>query len=202
MLPDINLLPKYEKQNSVTYILFIIGLVIVILLFGVLLYIYFSSKSSLEDTEQNLTQLNQEKTILEERLNNANSDDDTGTLESAVEYAELHIIPTSNFIDELFEILPENGYLSNYNYGYQSVDIETQFETMSDAAAYVAELNRSESVRNIVVNEISTFELSATGETEEEINEEELFETIPRYNVSYSIDVNQEYLKREELKNE
>ena len=201
MLPDINLLPKYERQSSIAYILFLVGLVISIVLFIVLIYFYFSTKNSLEDTEQQVNQLTQEKTILEERLAQATTDDGADTLENAVAYAEHHIVPTSTFIDELFTLLPENSYISNYNYNYQTVDIETQFETMHDAAAYVEQLNESNFVRNVVVNQMNTVEL-ATEQQEEEVNDERLFETIPRYNVSYSIDVNQNYLKEEGNKDE
>ena len=194
MLPDINLLPDYERQSSLLYVLFWIGLVICFILFGVLGYFYFTEKSSLEDMEKQLQQVNDEKMILEEKLASSNSEDETGTLENAVLYAENHLIPTSKFIDELLTLLPENGYLSNYYYNYQSVDIETQLETMSDAAAYVVALEQSDYVKDIKVNNMDIFEL---GNEENSVEGEEVFDMIPRYNVSYSINVDQLYMKEE-----
>ncbi|MFD1851898.1 hypothetical protein [Oceanobacillus bengalensis] len=193
MLPDINLLPKYERESSLLYILFIIGTFICLSLFAVVVYFYFTTKGTLEDTETQVEQLNQEKTLLEVRLNTETTVEETATLEDAVTYAEHHIVPTSHFIDELLLLLPTNGYLSNYTFNYQSVNVETQFEQMGDAALYVAELNESEYVRDVQVNQISTFELSY-GQPAEEVDIEEMYDIIPRYNVSYSIIVDQAYL--------
>lgn len=51
MLPDINLLPEYERENSLLYILFWIGLIISFILFGVLGYFYFTEKNSMKETD-------------------------------------------------------------------------------------------------------------------------------------------------------
>lgn len=194
MLPDINLLPEYERENSLLYILFWIGLIISFILFGVLGYFYFTEKNSMKETDSLLQELYDEKSQLEEQLAALTTEEETDSIVNAATFIENHLIPTSAFIDELITMLPENGYLSNYNYTYQSVDIETQFETMGEAADYVSALLASNYVKDAMINEIYTFELSSE-ENEAEENEEEMFNVIPRYNVSYTIDVDQSFMR-------
>lgn len=194
MLPDINLLPEYERENSLLYILFWIGLIISFILFGVLGYFYFTEKNSMKETDSLLQELYDEKSQLEEQLAALTTEEETDSIVNAATFIENHLIPTSDFIDELITMLPENGYLSNYNYTYQSVDIETQFETMGEAADYVSALLASNYVKDAMINEIYTFELSSE-ENEAEENEEEMFNVIPRYNVSYTIDVDQSFMR-------
>lgn len=194
MLPDINLLPEYERENSLLYILFWIGLIISFILFGVLGYFYFTEKNSMKETDSLLQELYDEKSQLEEQLAALTTEEETDSIVNAATFIENHLIPTSDFIDELITLLPENGYLSNYNYTYQSVDIETQFETMGEAADYVSALLASNYVKDAMINEIYTFELSSE-ENEAGENEEEMFNVIPRYNVSYTIDVDQSFMR-------
>lgn len=194
MLPDINLLPEYERENSLLYILFWIGLIISFILFGVLGYFYFTEKNSMKETDSLLQELYDEKSQLEEQLAALTTEEETDSIVNAATFIENHLIPTSAFIDELITMLPENGYLSNYNYTYQSVDIETQFETMGEAADYVSALLASNYVKDAMINEIYTFELSSE-ENEAGENEEEMFNVIPRYNVSYTIDVDQSFMR-------
>lgn len=201
MLPDINLLPEYERENSLLYILFWIGLIISFILFGVLGYFYFTEKNSMKETDSLLQELYDEKSQLEEQLAALTTEEETDSIVNAATFIENHLIPTSAFIDELITLLPENGYLSNYNYTYQSVDIETQFETMGEAADYVSALLASNYVKDAMINEIYTFELSSE-ENEAGENEEEMFNVIPRYNVSYTIDVDQSFMREAGGRNE
>ncbi|GGA82077.1 PilN domain-containing protein [Ornithinibacillus halotolerans] len=185
MLPEINLLPKIERQSSVQYIVFLVGLILFIVLSSALIYFYLHTKNNLEEVNQNISQLEQEKTLLETRLANLDNNDDTNAYKNAARFVEYQIIPTSSFIDELLVLLPETGYLSNYTYSYQGVQLETQFENMTEIAAYVEELNGSELIDDVQVNQINTFELENSSE-----DEEDMYSVIPRYTVSLSIKVN------------
>jgi len=192
MLPDINLLPKYDRQNSLTYILFLIGLFLgLIVLIGLIVY-YFYIRGSLEDTSQRLSQVQQEKQLFEEQFTKLELEE-TDTFQTVYTYIDQQIVPTSYLIDELINRLPDSSYLSRFNYNYQTVDIETQFETMSDTATYVEELIRSEYVHGVKVDQVNTFELDPIETTEEE--SDDIYDTVPRYHVSYSLEVNHAYLK-------
>lgn len=196
MLPDINLLPKYERQNSLGYILFMIGMIVCLLLLVGLIILYFYTRGTLEETNNHLTEAEQEQAILEERLASLEQDDQSEAFDTAVTYIEQQIVPTSYLINELIVILPDQSYLSSYDYTKELVTIEAQFETMSDTAAYVEALNKSEVITSVQVDQIDTFELEST-ETEEEQEEDstEIYQTIPRYDVSYTLEVNHRYLR-------
>lgn len=185
MLPEINLLPKYERQSSLAYSLFIAGIIIFILLFVAIIYFYIVFKGSFHKTEQQLQQLEQQKALLEESLAAYQLDDKKRLLEQAVSYAEQLTMPTSQLIDELRTMLPPNGQLTTFRYNEQNVEIETVFHSMTDAADYVYELNESGFVKDVTIQQ-----MSHSGEE------------VVNYTVLYSIVVNPEKLTEEEISNE
>src|SRR5690606_17727101 len=168
-------------------------LILCFLLIVLLIFFYINTKNSLADAEQNLENLNHEKTQLEQEIATINTEGQNESIEEVVTFTEKHIVPTSYLIDEMMDVLPTNGYLSNFNYNYETVNIETQFEEMSDAATYIVELNKSEYVKDIVVNQMNTFEQGLS--EVEEGSEDDYYHAIPRYNVSYSIDIHQTNLR-------
>lgn len=204
MLPDINLLPKYKKERSLLYILFIIGLILAFLLTGFLIYQYITIKDELKHVTAQNTELVQKKEALE--LATATQEpNEAESMEEAVAYAEKYVVPTSKLIDQLMTFLPTTGYLSKYDYQQGNVAIESHFETMTDASTYMAQLDASDFIKNAKVNRIETFELEApASETENEENAIEMspFELLPRYQVTYSFEVNSVQLKRENKENE
>ncbi|MEN2467097.1 PilN domain-containing protein [Ornithinibacillus sp. JPR2-1] len=196
MLPEVDLLPKIERQNSALYLLFVSGLLLFLLLLLVFIYSFFTTKHALGEIEQNLAEVNEEKTMLLEQVTSLKESNDKDTYGQAMAYAEHQIIPTSRFIDELIALLPESGYLSSYTYNYQSVTIETQLETMSDVAAYFSELNASPFITDVKVNQMNTFDITSYQDRTD------MYELIPRYTVNYTIDVDQRYMKEEVEGNE
>ncbi|MBS3682030.1 PilN domain-containing protein [Ornithinibacillus massiliensis] len=196
MLPEVDLLPKIERQNSAVYILFVSGLLLFLLLLLVFIYSFFTTKHALGEVEQNLAEVNEEKTVLLERITSLKESNDKDTYGQVMAYTEHQIIPTSRFIDEIIALLPESGYLSSYTYNYQSVTIETQLETMSDVAAYFSELNASPFITDVKVNQMNTFDINSNQDRTD------MYEVIPRYTVNYTIDVDQRYMKEEVEGNE
>lgn len=199
MLPEVNLLPKYERSESVLYTVFIIGLVICILLFAMLGYLYFTKKGDLGASQERVTSLEEEKTLIETKIN-AQNVDEKSFLDQAIAYVERYEAPTSILVDEFITLLPEHGYLSTYSYDYESVTIETQFETITDASTYIDDLTNSAYLNGVVIDQLETFTLEQ--ETEEEVQIEERYEIIPRYQVSYSMQVNHNSLAGEEENDE
>lgn len=197
MLPDINLLPKYERRSSLLYYLFICGIIVWILLLSFIIYQFINEKSQLKEVEIEKTELTAIKESLERRLLQLESSG-VGGLEEMIGHVEKHTIPTSPFIDRLMTLLPEQGNLVEYSYTEGAVEIDTQFETMSDASEYVAALNASDHIRDIKIDKVETFELGAPQETEAQEDENgETYTVIPRYHITYSIDVNRTNLMKE-----
>ncbi len=193
MLPEINLLPKREKEGRTSYYIFLISAIICLLLYGLFAYFYFKTSSDLKLAEQQYEQLEMEKTALETKLDQSSvEEDDVG---ESIRYVEHFIIPTSHFIEELLDLLPKHAYLSEYKFNFETAELQTQFETLNDVSLYTEELVKSNFIKEVAIEEIETI-------STEELNDEEdqgvySFETIPRYDVSYSLVLDLQAIKKE-----
>ena len=196
MLPEVNLLPKYERTESVLYNVFIVGVILLILLAGILSYFYFTTKSELSKVEERVESLSHEKELLEASIAGMQKVETTN-FEDIVAYVDSFATPTSILVDELIALLPEHGYLSALTYDFNSVQIETQFETLPDSSTYVADLLESVYLKDVEVDQISTFSLD--GESEDMLADNDV---IPRYHVDYSLEIDHESFAGEEEENE
>lgn len=207
MLPEINLLPKYERERSLLYILFLIGLISAILFTGFLAYQYITVQTGLKAANAHNKELSERKEILQVQVTNQEPNEKE-TMEEAVAYAEKYVVPTTKLIDQLITFLPATGYMSQYNFKDGDVVIESHFETMTDASSYMAKLDTSDFIKKAKVIRLETFELEqpeVNSETENETgNPDELnqFEVLPRYQVTYSFEINSAQLKKETEENE
>lgn len=199
MLPEVNLLPKYERSESVLFHIFIAGLLLCTLLFAVLGYFYFTAKSDLNETEESVSNLTQEKNLLEANINSLNPEQTT-SFDQALTFVESYQTPTSLLVNEFIKLLPDQGYLSELTYDYDAVTVETQFETMTDASVYIRDLVDSAYLNHVEIDYMETFTLEE--ETEETEQLEDMYEAIPRYLVSYSVQLNHPSLAGEEENNE
>lgn len=192
MLPEVNLLPEREQQGEKSYSVFLIGLIICLILYGVFAYYYFKTSANLKLAEQRFDQLEMERTALETKKNQS-IDKDINDVEDSIQFAEYYVIPTSHFIDELLELLPEHAYLTEYEYHFQTVKLQTQFETLIDASSYTDKLVQSDFISDAMIDEIDTIPIPI-----EELEDEEVysFASIPRYDVSFSLVLDLEQLKQ------
>lgn len=187
MQPDINLLPKYERQSSLFSIIFIGVFVIWLLFTSVVIYQYVHTKSSLKQINTQVAELTEKKTSLEQQLA-AMQSVEHGSLATAVEYAEDVTFPTSRLIDNLINSLPEHSYFSDYDYNEGAIKIQSQFETMDVAADYVAKLVASDYINDVKVERVEAFEIDGN---------ELSFTTVPRYDVTQQLQANIAKLKEE-----
>ena len=188
MQPDINLLPKYERQRSILSIIFISGFVIWLLVASLLTYQYVHTKSALKQINAQVEELTEKKANLE-REAAAMQSFEQASLASAVEYAESVTFPTSRLIDNLIELLPEHSYFSNYDYNEGEVKIQSQFETMDVAAEYVAKLVASDYINEVKVEKVESFDIEGSDQIR--------FNTLPRYDVTQLLQANIQKLKEE-----
>lgn len=200
MIPDINLLPKYNRQDSVAYIVFSIGFILAFLvLIGLIVY-YFYLRGALEDTSDRLAQVQQERDVLAARVAELEQDNSDSFLD-VYTYIDQQVTPTSFLIDELVNTLPVHSYLYQFDYADQTAEVDIQFETMSDTAAYVEELIKSDFIKNATVDEMNSHELEFSDESEEQ-DPDDFYHTIPRYQVRYTVEVDHAYLKEAGNSNE
>lgn len=190
-LPDINLLPKYERQSPGTFYVFITMIIIILLSFILLGFFYFTTKNKLQTKEAEYEELSLEVEELQAQV----QQHETGgtSLEQAVAFVENYNFPTSNFITELNDLLPEHSYLSEYEYGNQVTEVFAHFEKFDTVANYTTELTTSDYILDTKVDKVESFGLK------EEVPEENIvnFNVIPRYEAEFTLDINKQKLKGE-----
>lgn len=157
-LQDINLLPTFKKPRESTPYFIIISMLVVLGLFIFLGVHYFLTKSKLQTAEKNYEILQEEIDRLQAEIDEKHQDEAEGpNLAKAVNFAEGHYVPTSIFIEELFDLLPDNSYFNEYTYGTHEADIEVHVETLDTVAEYTAKLNSSPYITDTKLNNVETF---------------------------------------------
>lgn len=191
MVPDINLLPQLEKRTTSPKLFYSLVIVIVGLIVAYLLFLFFTSKSELSRLtaeEQALTtQLDQ----LQQELD-ARQSVDQGSLEESVTFIQGVSYPVTPLIDETKTLLPTHSYLRSYVFGENIVNIEVDFETMTDISKYVERLLMSSYFTDAQINTVSNFEIEL-GE-QRALTPQQKFKEVPRYSVSITATIDFMYL--------
>lgn len=188
-LPEINLLPRYERRSERSYTLFVLFTVFVFLSFILLGVFYFITNSKLATAEDVYDQLNNEAEILQSELDQLEIGDGP-SLADAVAFVEQQIIETSAFITQLDDLLPGESYLSNYEYGSQVTSINAHFLELNTVANYTTQLTESDYIRDTRVNEIRT------------VYSQDESDDISHYDARYTLNVYKQKLKKESKKDE
>lgn len=188
-LPDINLLPKIERESYTKNLIILILIALIIISYILIGFYYFYTKKQLETLNENYSSLNEEvhlKTTELEQLQSGSS-----LLEQAISFVENFQIPTSIFITELDNLLPDNSYLSEYQYNNGSTNITVNFESLDKVAQYTTSLTNSNYIVDTKVDQVETFTLGESNEVEEQ------FDTIPRYRTNFTLITDKQKLKGE-----
>lgn len=188
-LPDINLLPKIERESYTKNLIILILIALIIISYILIGFYYFYTKKQLETLNENYSNLNEEvhlKTTELEQLQSGSS-----LLEQAISFVENFQIPTSIFITELDNLLPDNSYLSEYQYNNGSTNITVNFESLDKVAQYTTSLTNSNYIVDTKVDQVETFTLGESNEVEEQ------FDTIPRYRTNFTLITDKQKLKGE-----
>lgn len=197
-LANINLLPEFEKQSKAGAIIVFILLFVIFIGFVFTGFTYFTTKSSLTSAKAEQSTLNTEVDALRDQLfalENANA---TDSLEDSVLFVDNYNFPTSVYIDNLVSLLPENAYLTGYNYSTLEAGITTGFESLDKIANYTTSLTISDynvdaRLDSVITNEFDTDEEEDTG-----YDFNELF----RYQANFSLDIDKHAFKGEERTDE
>ena len=192
MVPEINLLPKIERQQSNSILVLVISgilLLTILLLFGIQ---YMSLKKEVTTLTEKETYVSAEKADLTEQLNQLNTADQ-GTLAESVAFAESVSYPVSPLLIEVDSLLEENTYLRRYDFMEQSVNVIVDFETMTAISIYVEKLLQSDYFSDVKIEEISNFEPFSDAEDSLIID----FDVIPRYSATIHLMIDEAYLRSE-----
>ena len=190
MIADINLLPKIEKRQSSSKVLYgVIGIIALVGL-AVLVWVYFGARSelvTLANTQQQIQAERDQLQIEYDVLTGMNQ----GSLEESVAFVERVSYPVSPLIDETQNLQPEHTYLRNYEFNETSITVTADFETLTDVSTYVNRLEQSPYFIDVQLGSVSNFELNPATE---EVSDAQKFDEIPRYSVDITLFMNETYL--------
>lgn len=197
-LPEINLLPEVRQESAFQAILYFIFVGLIIILFIVLGYVYFSTNSKLKSAQMEMSELEGERDTLQIQIGQLEADDTENSYENAVTFAEYYALPASVLITEFNRLLPDDSYIRDYTYNSSAVNIVTHFETLDTIAEYTSRLTDSEFITDATVGSINTFALKE----EESEADLVLYNVIPRYESNFSLTINKERVREELVENE
>lgn len=201
MLVEINLLPKKEHKKSSQLIIAILILLFFTVSISVI-YIQGNSYSrkihSVDKQIESIQKLNEAQ---QAKMTDVEAGNSAVKLQAAVKWAEQYPMDTVPLMQNIITLLPERGFIKNFEYSnLDSVLITIQFDATRDAAFYLSSLKHSEWVEEAVllnvISERLTDETEA-GETDSEIIESEDVDALPRYTAQYNITFSPEYFNRD-----
>ncbi|MDI7741491.1 malate synthase [Lysinibacillus fusiformis] len=189
MIPDINLIPKLEKNQQGSKLLYILLAIITLLILSLFLWQYFSARAEIAELKREETNLIAQRDQLNQDFV-AQQPANEGTLEQSLQFVEMVSYPVSPLIKEIQGLQPSNSYLRNYSFSAESVSISIDFETLSDVATYVARLTNSAYFTDGQVLSITNSGLGEDLGTEGATD----FDVIPRQSVQITLLINETYL--------
>lgn len=189
MVPEINLLPKMERQKSNSILIIAIALILFVTILLLFFIQYLSLKKEVDSLTVEETYVSTEKADLTEHIELTNTSNQ-GTLAESIIFAESVSYPVSPLLIEVDSLLAENTYLRRYDFLEQSVVVSVDFETMTAISKFVEKLLESDYFTDVKIDQISNFEAVTDLENSQVVN----FEVIPRYSATISLTIDQAYL--------
>lgn len=192
MIPNINLLPKLEKERSGPIWLYIVSIVVVAIILAFFIMQYFGAKSDLTSLTAQQQELTTERDDLQMQLSVLQGMNQ-GSLEQSVQYVENVSYPVTPLVNETNNLLPDFSYLRSYVFSEESVVITVDFETMTAISDYLESLLASPFFTDTQLASVSNFEVDPNATTTEEDNDAK-YSQIPRYTTSITLSINKSYL--------
>ncbi|MGE7665092.1 PilN domain-containing protein [Ureibacillus composti] len=189
MIPDINLIPNLDKDDSGSKILYLILSIAALLLLSLLAWQYFHAHAEIVTLTKEQTALQAQRDELKSQLDGMNPTTQ-GSLQQSVEFVELVSYPVTPLIDEIQMLQPDHSYLRSYSFDAESVSITVDFETLNDVAEYISRLTNSAYFTDVQVSSVSNFDLGNESTTESETD----FDVIPRQTANFTLVIDESYL--------
>ena len=189
MIPDINLIPKLERNQQGSRLLYTLLAIITLLVLSLFIWQFFSANAEIAELQNEEANLIAQRDQLAADLTTLQPGNQ-GSLEQSLQFVERMSYPVSPLINEIQSLQPSNSYLRNYNFSPESVSISIDFETLSDVSTYVARLSNSSYFIDGQVLSITNSGLGEELGTEGETN----FDVIPRQSVEITLLINETYL--------
>ncbi|WP_144513964.1 hypothetical protein [Bacillus sp. FJAT-22090] len=189
MVPEINLLPKRERQKSNSILVLVISIILLITILLLFFIQYLSVKQDIETLTADETYSTAEKEDLTQVVSDLTLSGQ-GDLQASVTFADRVSYPVSPLLIEVNALLEPHTYLRQYEIVEQSIQISVDVETMNSLSLFVDKLLISDYFSDVKVESVTNFELSNSEE-----NTDKKYEIIPRYSAILSLDIDQSYLE-------
>lgn len=187
MIPDINLLPKLEKERSESNVIYILLVIVALLALAFFAWQYFTARSEVIELESKETNLIDQRDQLQFELESLTVAQG-GSLKESVTFVEAVSYPVSPLIDETQRLLLKNAYLREYEFDAEVVHIVVDFETLNDTAQYVSRLTKSQYFSDVQVTSVENTEIGDAKEDETNFN------LIPRQSAQIDLIINKQFL--------
>lgn len=187
MIPNINLLPKLEKERTVPVGIIAVMIAFVAIVLAVFIFQYFGAKSELTKLSAQQTELTAQRDQVKKQLTDLQNKT-KGSLAQSVKYVENVSYYVTPLITETNTLLPAHAFLRSYTFSKENVVIIVDFETMSSVSDYVEKLLASPYFTDIQLGSVSNFEV---GTTQENANK---FTNVPRYTADITLTIDKPYL--------
>lgn len=206
MLVEINLLPQKEQKK----LGFIVGLIILVVLFLLASIIYYvqiqSTKTSVESVSNQITATQKMEAQLQKQQGTSASGNSVTQLKTAIDWADKNRIETIPVMRHLTALLPERGFIQTFTYNESgTVTISVQFDTTSEAAGYLNSLDHSSWIDNASLTSLNTSDNSsnsnstsntANTSTTSTVGSNTNKKIVPRYTGQFEIQFNKEAVKK------
>ena len=179
MLAEINLLPKKDLKNQAKKIIVII--ILVIFIFAVVLFLVQMRSLSHQEESMKLEQVAFEKQlqIIQEKSTSTSNANSIALLQSAIDFVEVTSIDVVPILDEVTKLLPERGYVLEYDQvDVKTVNIKIQFDTKREAAYYLTRMLDSSYFEQVMLLTLNTMTGNVNGE-----------DGVPRVEATYQVKV-------------
>lgn len=190
MLVEINLLTAKEKKDLTKWFL---AAIIVILLFSS----FITIKVINNWVQNDIDELENERAVVLEKLAEIEQIDQEKPVSFAEQLAisinkiESEVIPGSKLLREVVRLLPEHGYLLDFNFDHpDTVTFQAHFDQIGAVAAYNYELTESQYIDSVILRSINTEAVGSEPETESELEINTDSEFLPRYIAYFKLKVN------------
>jgi len=192
MIPNINLLPKLEKEKSIPSWLIAVLIALVAIVLAFFIFQYFTAKSEITKWTAEQQVLTAKRDGLKKQLTGLQSTTQ-GSLNQSVKYVENVSYAVTPLMKETKNLLPEFSYLRSYKFSEENVVMTVDFETMSSVSSYIEALLVSPYFTDIQLGKVSNFEVGPDNksETDKKVNQ---FTDVPRYTADITLVFDKEYL--------
>lgn len=200
MLVEINLLPKKEHKKSSQLIIAILILLFFTMSFSVIFIQGNSYSSKIDSVDKQIESLQKLNAAQETKMTDVEAGNSVVKLQEALIWAEQYPMETVPLMQNIITLLPERGFIKNFEYSnLDSVLITIQFDSTRDAAFYLSSLKQSEWVQEaalLKVMAVTMEEKTEKDETDTSINNSEEEKILPRYSAEYKIAFKPEFYKK------